>query len=202
MESDEELLERWRSGDREAGSRLIRRHFLNVRTYFRMRMPGEYEDLVQETFTGLSKSFDNFRGHSSFRTYLFRIARNVLAEALRKRYRADFDPIVSSIVDLTGHSQATIMIEREHLRLLFDSLRALPLEQQDLIELYCFQRIPARELAGVFGRTEGGIRSRIREALDNLRRIYHGLARHPHEHELDDEQLSRWLKELRELVRR
>ena len=88
MESDEELLERWRSGDREAGSRLIRRHFLNVRTYFRMRMPGEYEDLVQETFTGLSKSFDNFRGHSSFRTYLFRIARNVLAEALRKRYRA------------------------------------------------------------------------------------------------------------------
>jgi DNA-directed RNA polymerase specialized sigma24 family protein len=133
---------------------------------------------------------------------LFRIARNVLAEALRRRYRADFDPIVSSIVDLTGASQGTIMIEREHLRLLFDSLRALPLEQQDLIELYCFQRIPARQLAGVFGLTEGGVRGRIRDAINNLRRIYHRLARRPHELELDDQELSRWLKELRELVRR
>lgn len=202
MESDEELLERWRSGDREAGSGLIRRHFLDVRTYFRLRLPGEYEDLVQETFTRLSRSLANFRGDASFRTYLFRIARNVLAEALRRRYRPEFDPIVSSIVDLTGASQGTIMIEREHLRLLFDSLRALPLEQQDLIELYCFQRIPARQLAGVFGLTEGGVRGRIRDAINNLRRIYHRLARRPHELELDDQELSRWLKELRELVRR
>jgi RNA polymerase sigma-70 factor (ECF subfamily) len=133
---------------------------------------------------------------------LFRIARNVLAERLRSRYRADFDPIVSSMVDLTGDSQGTIMIEREHLRMLFDSLRALPLDEQDLLELYYFQRIGARNLAGVFNLTEGGVRSRLRNALDHLRRIYQQLARRPHEHELDDQELGRWLHELRTLVRR
>lgn len=178
------------------------RHFLDIRTYFRLRMPGDYEDLVQETFTRLSRSLASFRGDASFRTYLFRIARNVLAEALRRRYRVDFDPISSSIVDLTGQSQSTIMVEREHLRLLLDGLRALPLEQQDLIELYFFQRMPARELAPVFGLTEGGVRSRIRASLDDLRRLYHGLARRPHEHELDETQLGRWLLELRTHVRR
>jgi RNA polymerase sigma-70 factor (ECF subfamily) len=202
METDLELLERWRSGDREAGGRLVTRHFLDVRTYFRLRMPTDYEDLHQETFTRLSRSLDNFRGESSFRTYLFRIARNVLAEALRKRYRAEFDPIVSSIVDLTGDSQGTIMIEREHLRMLFDSLRALPLDEQDLIELYYFQRIGARELADLFGLAEGGVRSRLRTTLGNLRRVYQQVARRPHEHELDERQLSQWLLELRALVRR
>jgi RNA polymerase sigma-70 factor (ECF subfamily) len=133
---------------------------------------------------------------------LFRIARNVLCEALRRRYRAEFDPIVSSLADATGQSQSTIMIEREHLRLLLDSLRALPLDEQDLLELYFFQRIPAGELAGVFGITEGGVRSRIRKYLDNLRRRHHELARRPHEREIDDTQLGRWMLELRELVRR
>lgn len=202
MATDLELLERWRAGDRRAGNELLGRHFVDLRTYFLLRLPGEHEDLQQETFSRLVKGIERFRGDASVRTYLFRIARNVLAEALRKRYRAEFDPITTSLVDLTGAAQSSILAERERYRLLLDSLRALPLDEQDLVELYFFQRLTGRELEQIFELSEGGVRSRIRTSLASLRTIYFRLAARPHEREIDEHQLGRWMLELREEVRR
>jgi RNA polymerase sigma-70 factor (ECF subfamily) len=201
MATDLELLERWRAGDRSAGDLLLRRHFSDLRSYFVLKLPNQHEDLVQETFLQLQKNLDKFRAEASFHTYLFTIARNMLAGALRKKYRAEIDPISESLADVTGQRQSSLLAEREHMRLLLDALRLLPLAEQELLELYFVQRQPARVLGELYEATEGAIRSRIRTALGRLRTIYFELAAKPHDREVDEARLANWMIGLRNELR-
>ena len=53
-ESDEELLEAWRAGDRKAGTVLFRRFFPQCRRFFVNKVPErDVEDLLQRTFTAM-----------------------------------------------------------------------------------------------------------------------------------------------------
>lgn len=171
---DLELLERWRAGDRQAGNQLVRRLFPLIRRYFVNKLPADYEDLVQETFARLVHARDEFRGDASFRTYVFRISRNVLAESLRRRYQRGrhFAPATSSIIDVTGRQPSSLMIEHESRCLLLEALRMQPLDDQDLLELYYWEGLSGPELAGVFEVCVPTVRSRLRAALGRLRQTY------------------------------
>jgi RNA polymerase sigma-70 factor, ECF subfamily len=192
------LLESWRAGDLRAGNELLVRHFSGIRTYFINKLPAEHEDLVQETFTRLVGARDRYRGEASFKTYLFRIARYVLAEYLRRRYRGyEIEPAVSTIADLTDRRPSSVMAEREAHGLLLDSLRRLSLDDQDLLELYYWQDLSAREIAALFELVESTVRSRVRASIKRLRRIYVELSDTPHSRELSLDELERWMTELR-----
>lgn len=200
--SDLELLERWRGGDRRAGSVLVSRHFPAVRTYFINKLPSEHEDLVQETFARMVNARDQFRGEASFKTYLFRIARYVLSEQLRKRYRRgrQLELSANSIASLTDRRPSSIISERETQRLLLDALRQIPLEDQDLLELYYWQGLTGGELGSLFALSESTVRSRIRAALERLRRAYAACHDAPHSRELALEDVDQWLRELRSVM--
>lgn len=202
--SDIELLEAWRDGDRRAGNLLLRRHFPCVRTYFVNKLPSEHEDLVQETFARLVHARDRYRGEASFKTFLFRIARHVLAEHLRKRYRRgqQIEPASQAIAYLTDRRPSSVIAERETHRLLLDALRQVSLEDQDLLELYYWQDLTAREVGSLFELVESTIRSRIRAALERLRRAYLELGSAPHSRDLEVDDLEQWLHELRALTRK
>ena len=92
--SDTELLDAWRSGDESSGQALFKRHFSSLYRFFRNKVGDDSDDLIQRTFLAALKGIDGFRGHSSFRTYLFVIARHELYRYLRGRHRdrERFDP--------------------------------------------------------------------------------------------------------------
>ena len=96
-DDDLALLDQWCAGDGAAGNLLFKRHFEAVYRFFEHKTGGDIDDLVQETFLACMKSRDSFRRQSSFRTYLFAIARHVLFGYWRKRRTAgptlDFDEI-------------------------------------------------------------------------------------------------------------
>jgi RNA polymerase sigma-70 factor (ECF subfamily) len=200
--TDLELLERWRDGDRAAGNELLERHFRSVRTYFVNKLPNEHEDLVQETFARLVRARDQFRGEASFKTFLLRIARFVLAEQLRKRYRRgrQLELSTSSIASLTERRPSSVISERETHRLLLDALRQIPLEDQELLELYYWQELTGRELGSLFELTESTVRSRVRAALDRLRKAFVALSNTPHNRELELDDVDQWLCELRSVM--
>ncbi|HWN66953.1 MAG TPA: RNA polymerase subunit sigma, partial [Haliangium sp.] len=50
MQSDAELLDRWRQGDRNAGKELVERYYEALETFFVNKIPAGVGDLVQETF--------------------------------------------------------------------------------------------------------------------------------------------------------
>jgi RNA polymerase sigma factor (sigma-70 family) len=199
-DADLELLEGWRAGNREAGDALFARHFAAVRGYFVAKFPQEHEDLIQEAFSRLVEGRDRFRGDSTFKTYLFRIARYVGHEHLRKRYKDGqaLSPATSSLADLTGRRQSSLLAEREDHRLLLDALRNLPLEQQELVELYYWQRLTAKEIGGVFEVSESTVRGRIRLALKHLTKLHQQLGQQEHSRELGEDDLEGWLEQLRE----
>jgi RNA polymerase sigma-70 factor, ECF subfamily len=76
-------------GDESAFSELVHRYGRELRAHCH-RMLGSYEDsedLTQETFLRAWHSRESFRGHSSFRAWLYRIATNACLTALERRSR-------------------------------------------------------------------------------------------------------------------
>src|SRR5690349_12448472 len=134
------LLDRWRAGDTDAGNQLFKRHFPSVYKFFEHKTDGEVDDLVQETFLACVNNREPFRKQSSFRTYLFAIARNVLLGHWRKargtRPTLDVDEI--SIASLST-SVGTRLPKREDRGRLLAALRALPVEPQTLLEMFSWE---------------------------------------------------------------
>lgn len=194
--TDMELLERWRGADMQAGDQLVGRHFQAIRAYFLSKAPADYEDLVQETFTRLSSKHDRFRGTSSFRVFLFGIAHMILFEHLRARQRAGrFDPLEQSAVDLDGGRMSSLMAQRESHRVLLAALRELPLVDQEVLELYYWQKLTAGEIAAVQALPERTVRSRIAAALRRVGKLHAELTAHPQAR--SDAEVEGWLAELR-----
>jgi len=169
MEGDLALLERWRGGDQRAGHDLFRRHFADIYRFFENKVGAEADELAQATFLACVGAREQFRAQSSFRTYLFAIARNELYGYLRRLRRDDvLDFAVTSLADIatTPVSRLERARQAEQLR---SALRDLPAEQQLLLELHYWHDLDAAALAEVFDSTPGAIRVRLLRARRAVR---------------------------------
>lgn len=167
--TDMELLEAWRGGDRERGSELFERHFDSICRFFANKTDRDVDDMVQRTFTACVEGKERFRGQSSFRTYLFGVAHNVLRSSLRNRRRDNdrFDLGVTSIHDL-GLSPTVLVAKRKEQTLTLQALRRIPVEHQVVLELYYWEEMTAKDLGEVLEIPEGTVRGRIRRAKQLL----------------------------------
>ena len=162
------LLAAWREGDQRAGNRLFERHFEPVYRFFRSKLESGADDLVQETFLACTRNREVIRAESSFRTYLFCVARSKLFDALRTRMRRGTDVSLCTMADLRC-SPSTWIARNEDLQLLHTALERLPLELQLVLELFYFEEQSAPAVAQILEIPEGTVRSRIRRAIDQLR---------------------------------
>jgi RNA polymerase sigma factor (sigma-70 family) len=169
---DEELvlLDRWCGGDNAAGNELFVRHYPSIYRFFANKVEGDVEDLAQETFLACVRQRHAFLRQSSFRTYLFAIARYTLFGYLRKRAGRGqvlaFDE--RSIASLTTSVGGQLARRQEHARLL-EALRALPVEQQLILELHYWEGMEREQLAEVFEIEPGTTRTRLFRARAALR---------------------------------
>lgn len=164
------LLEQWRAGDADAGQALFERHFDSIYSFFETKCPSEADELVQATFLACLRAKSQFRGDSSFRTYLFTIARNemyrVLRARLRKGTQVDFN--LSSIAELVSTPGTRMARNQEHQHLV-EALRQLPVEQQTLLELHYWEDMGIGDLATIFDAPAATIRTRLHRARKALR---------------------------------
>ena len=163
MDSDEAKFAAWRAGDARAGAELFERHYAGIARFFRNKVDSDAPDLIQKTFLGCLESRERVRGESSFRTYLFAVAHNVLYKHLRGRARAPIDFGVTSIHDLRPTATA-LLARRAEEQALLQALRRIPLEHQVTLELYFWDSFTAGEIAEVQGIPEGTVRTRLRRA--------------------------------------
>ncbi|TMQ22254.1 MAG: sigma-70 family RNA polymerase sigma factor [Deltaproteobacteria bacterium] len=168
--SDLALLDSWRSGDTAAGEALFQRHFDAIYGFFETKCEADADELTQATFLACLRARDQFRKESSFRTYLFTIARHELYRVLRGRQRdgARLDFQLSSIAELVSTPGTRIARNQEH-RQLVEALRALPVEQQTLLELHYWEDMEIADLAAVFETPQATIRTRLHRARKALR---------------------------------
>lgn len=167
--SDAELLHRWRSGDQAAGQRLFLRHFDALHRFFRNKVGDEAGDLAQVTLLACLEQRDNFREESSFRSFLYAIARNRLYSHYEAKLVAGrrFDSTSMSAADLAPTPTQLLGASQEQ-KLLLHALRSIPMEHQELLELHYWEKLAGPELAGIFGVPEGTVRTRLRRAKQLL----------------------------------
>lgn len=170
MDPDLEQLQRWRDGDRGAGEALFERHFPSMVRFFTTKCAGDADELVQRTFFACVQAKQQFRAESTFRTYLFTVARNELYHYLEKLRREGgrLDVSITSLAELVTTPVTRIARDAERQRML-DTMRTLPIEQQTMLELHYWEELDIAALAEVFETTTGAMRVRLHRARAALR---------------------------------
>ncbi len=168
--TDFELLAAWRAGDSTRGNQLFGRHVRTVLGFFRNKADDVAEDLTQRTFLALVEARDDFRGDSSFRTYLFAVARGQLLMHFRGRAVDNHrvDPLTWSAVD-AGVAPRRGAIAREEQALVLEAMRRIPLDYQLALELFYWQELAVAEIAVVCGCPAGTIKARLSRGRELLR---------------------------------
>lgn len=179
-EDEIDLLEQWKDGDSNAGSQLFDRHFTCVFRFFRSKISGPVDDLVQRAFVASIEGRERIQGDAGFRPYLLGCARNILFAEYRTRRKlaSDADVGNTSVTDLDPTPSAVVVRKEEH-TLLLQALRRLSLDHQIVLELYYFEGLRGPQLAAALEVPIGTVRSRLKRGLEYLRAEVDRLAANP-----------------------
>ncbi|MFO0634641.1 MAG: sigma-70 family RNA polymerase sigma factor [Nannocystaceae bacterium] len=201
-ETDFELLAHWRGGDAAAGNRLLRRHFQTVHRFFRNKVDGDIDDLIQRTFLGLVEALPRFQERAQFKTFLLAVARNHLLLHFRERARLkQRDAEDVSVHDLgVVDAPSGVIALREEQQLLLVALRRLPLALQITVELFYWERMGIDDIGIVLEIPPGTVKSRLARARDNLKQTLEQLASSPAARASSIQDLEAWARSLRDVL--
>lgn len=173
---------------------------MSLYRFFRNKLGGDIDDLIQRVFLACVESRDAFRKEASFRTYLFAVARNELhGHFRRERREARLDFGELSVEDL-GPSPSQLVAHREEQRLLLRALRMIPLDYQIALELFYWEQLTGPELAAVLDIPEGTGRTRLRRARIALAERLTRLVNSPEALRSTTDDLDRWAASLRDCL--
>jgi RNA polymerase sigma-70 factor (ECF subfamily) len=132
------------------------------------------EDAVQETYLRGFRAYASFKGESSVRAWLYRIATNVCLTAIEQRGRRALpsgmgteDLFISPIPDalVVDEDPESIVVSRESLRLaLIASLQQLPGKQRAVLLLREVLGFPASEVASMLETSVAAVKSTLQRA--------------------------------------
>lgn len=164
--SDDELIKRICLGDEPAAEALIRRWYPSVLRYCRWRLGGAEAaaDVTQETFLRLFRSLAGYRQNGRFKAYLFSIASRLCADEAQRR---PLYPLEDGEDVPDGRDPLRQAEDRDQLGML---LAELPPEQREAVLLRFGEGLPYRDIARVTGCTLRTAQSRVRYALNAMRR--------------------------------
>lgn len=171
-DDDFELLHRWRDGDAAASDELARRHYESVRRFFEVRLQHAAEDLTQRTFLSCIESLDRQTLHTSFRAYLFGIARNHMLMHLRNGSRADLMRRFADSAERPSRktSLTGVFARTEQQNLLLQALVELPADLQIVVQLYYWEGMPTAEIGEVVDVPASTVTTRLARARELLKR--------------------------------
>src|SRR5262245_11435484 len=145
---------------------------------FCLRMTGnraESEDLVQDVFMRMLKHRESFKPDTGFTPWMFRIARNVAVDSLRRSSRA---PQAEPDLDVRPADQPGSderVVEREQTGLLRRALLELPPDRREVLLLSRYEMKSYEEVAEALGVSVGTVKTRVHRAIKQLRELYQGL---------------------------
>ncbi|MGB9005177.1 MAG: sigma-70 family RNA polymerase sigma factor [Candidatus Aminicenantales bacterium] len=170
--SDEQLVERAQGGRMDAFAELAQRYQQRIyHTIFGFTKNHlDADDLTQETFMAAFKSLDGFRGHSSFFTWIYRIAVNRTLNHLKKHRREkDREELTDNIQPAEERGPASRSPELNSLagelrQKIEEAIEALPLLYRAPVQLVLFQGLSHGQAARVLRCSENTVSWRMFKA--------------------------------------
>jgi RNA polymerase sigma-70 factor, ECF subfamily len=169
---EQELVHRSQAGDTQAFGELVTRYRAKILTmlYGIVRNENDAGDLAQEGFLRAWRSIGQFKGRSTFYTWLYGLTLNLAIDSLRRRDRREEveldDAIPSSLPNPRVQYQRREI--REHLNA---ALAKLSPEHRATIVLKEIENLPYHEIAEILNVSVGTIMSRLFYGKKILRSI-------------------------------
>ncbi|MEE4209809.1 MAG: sigma-70 family RNA polymerase sigma factor [Parvularcula sp.] len=135
--------------------------------------PALAEELVQDVFTALWRALPAFRGDSSLKTFVARIAHNVSISHVRKEVRmrhVELDDAMPAHAD-GPHEETERNLARERL---LQAVRRLPLGQRRVVSLH-LEGFANKDIAQVLDLSEGNVAVRLNRARGALTDLMGGV---------------------------
>ena len=165
-DGDALLIERYRAGDERAATELVERHAAAVARFVAsLGERDEVDEVVQDTLVRAFGALDGFRAESSFRTWLFTIARRLVLDRRRAgaRRRARLS---SAEPDATvEHTALDDVVARETESRVGAAIARLSPTQREVFVLRVTEGRSYKEIAEIAGTTEGAARVHYHNAM-------------------------------------
>lgn len=141
--------------------------------FYMVKNRNHVEDLVQEVYVKVLKSYQNFEGKSSEKTWLFSIARHVAIDWFRKQNRQSGKDSLQANLPETLAAQMLLPEElavlQEDIRELYQCLDKCTQDQRIVLILRFLQDFSIKETAEVLGWTESKVKTTQHRAMKELR---------------------------------
>jgi RNA polymerase sigma-70 factor (ECF subfamily) len=171
--SDFELVQEVRKGNRQAFTELMRRY--QKRVYWTARrIVGSHEDaddVVQETFVKAYLGLGDFRGDSSFFTWLYRIAVNLSLNATRKQQLINYlrqSEIVERLLPSREDPSQELELRETEL-LLRKAIEELPEKQRAVFVMRYYDELSYEEISKILKTSVGGLKANYFHAVKKVR---------------------------------
>lgn len=183
--TDEQLMLSFRGGNARAFEELVGRHRSPVYNFILRQTghPARAEDLLQETWLKVVRGAQDWQPKARFTTWVYTIARNLCVDSARKESHRKVESLdapkrddgadgraLGEQLPSEGHSPERGAYNQRLRPLIETALRSLPEEQREVFLLREYSGIPFKEIAEVTGVAENTVKSRMRYALEGLRK--------------------------------
>ena len=141
---------------------------------YETRDPHAAEDITEGVFLKALTALPRFREQgqgeqSTFKVWLYTIARNVIANERRSRRRHPEDPIDFAL-DLRAPDDPAASVEtRLEAQRAWAAVMELPPQRRQAVVLRFVDELSAREIGEIMGKSEGAVRVLIHRALVSVR---------------------------------
>ena len=157
---------------------LYLRHRRDLFHYVRARTTDEETaaDLVSATFERALNAIDGYRpSGGGFRAWIFRIARNQVVDASRRRRTADRHASTLQRWSTEQAGPEDDLLTEESINHLRDLVSRLPDAQREAVLLRYAGGLTTREIAATIGRSEAAVQKLITRTLASLKETYRAI---------------------------
>jgi RNA polymerase sigma-70 factor (ECF subfamily) len=151
-----------------------------LRSFVARRAPREVEteDVLQDVFVRIQEQLPKLRDEARIDAWIFQIARNVVADAFRRRTRREAgDDRIAAEGLSPADGDEDRSAEASLAACLASMIEQLPEPYRKAIELTEIRGATQVEAAGIAGISLSGMKSRVQRGRDRLKEIIHGACR-------------------------
>jgi len=173
LPEEQRWVARFQAGDPAAFARIMN-HYEPYVLGLLWRMTGDRakaEDLCQESFIRILKGLPHFRGESSLKTWIFRIAHNTATDLFRSA-KPEAEPLeeADSSSSSDGGPGPLEKIEGDQLRRRLEAaMELLPELPRTILHLFYWDDLPVVQIASVLKLPEGTVKTHLFRGRKALR---------------------------------